>query len=438
MFSETRYARNGDLRVAYRASREGARDIVFVPNWFTCCELLPELPSMQGWVEAMTSLGRLILLDQPGTGASDPVSRGAMPTLEQWTDSITAVLDDLGSREAVLVAFDGAFATATLFAATHPSRTTALVGLEVYAIPENPDRDPEEVTDMMGAMWGTGEFQHVINPDMPWNDEVRTSWARMERLAASPGTWALMMAVILETDVRALLPTIRVPTLIVQHADDPMITPAMSRDIADHIPDAKYVELPGRNMYHFVEPWLPAFQEVAEFLTGHQAEVVDDRVLATVLFTDIVDSTRMASQIGDRNWHALLDAHDAVVRAQLSRFRGREVSTSGDGFLAMFDGPQRAIRCAVAIRDAVQALGIEVRAGLHTGECEIRGDDIGGIAVHIGARVSALAGPNDVLVSSTLRDLVIGSGLEFTDRGAHQLKGVPGEWRLFAVTAAHG
>jgi len=243
------------------------------------------------------------------------------------------------------------------------------------------------------------------------------------------------MPLVSEMDVRALLPAVRVPTLVVQHADDPFITPAMGRDVADHIPDAKYVELPGRDMFHFVEPWRASFREIVEFLTGDQAEVADDRVLATVLFTDIVDSTRRAAEIGDRDWHALLDAHDVVVRAQLTRFRGREVNTSGDGFLAMFDGPQRAIRCAMAIRDAVQALGIEVRAGLHTGECEVRGDDIGGIAVHIGARVSALAGPNDVLVSSTLRDLVIGSGLEFEERGAHELKGVPGEWRLCAVAS---
>jgi class 3 adenylate cyclase len=236
-------------------------------------------------------------------------------------------------------------------------------------------------------------------------------------------------------DVRAVLPTVRLATLVVQHTDDPFITPSMGRYVADHIPDAKYVELPGRNMYHFVEPWRDSFQEIAEFLTGQQAAVVDDRVLATVLFTDIVDSTRRAAEMGDRDWHALLDAHDAVVRSQLARFRGREVNTSGDGFLAMFDGPQRAIRCAMAIRDAVQALGLEVRAGLHTGECEVRGDDIGGIGVHIGARVSALAGPSEVLVSSTLRDLVIGSGIEFDDRGTHQLKGVPGEWRLFAVAS---
>jgi class 3 adenylate cyclase len=286
-------------------------------------------------------------------------------------------------------------------------------------------------------MWGTGKIQHLVNPDMPWNEEIRASWARMERLAASPRTLALMRPLAMEVDVRAVLPTIRVPTLVVQHADDAVVPPAKGRYIAEHIPDAKYVELPGRNWYHGVEPtWRVSFQEIAEFLTGHKAEVADDRVLATVLFTDIVDSTRRAAEMGDRDWHALLDAHDAVVRSQLSRFRGREVNTSGDGFLAMFDGPHRAIRCAMAIRDAVQALGIQVRAGLHTGECEVRGDDIGGIGVHIGARVSALAGPNDVLVSSTRRDLVIGSGLEFEDRGAHELKGVPVEWRLFAVASS--
>jgi class 3 adenylate cyclase/pimeloyl-ACP methyl ester carboxylesterase len=436
MFSETRYALNGDLRVAYRASGEGPRDIVVVANWFSCCEVLPELPSLQGWVEAMTSLGRLIYFDQPGTGASDPVTPGALPSLEQWADSIAAVLDDLGSREAVVVASGAAFATGALFAATHPSRTTALVVLDGFAEAGGTPLVHDESRGASVRMWGSGEIQHRANPDMPWNEEIRASWARVERLAASPRTLALMMPVAMEVDVRAVLPTIRVPTLVVQHAEDAVVPPAKGRYIAEHIPDAKYVELPGRNWYHGVEPtWRVSFQEIAEFLTGHQVEVADDRVLATVLFTDIVDSTRRAAEMGDRDWHALLDAHDAVVRSQLSRFRGREVNTSGDGFLAMFDGPQRAIRCAMAIRDAVQVLGIEVRAGLHTGECEVRGDDIGGIAVHIGARVSALAGPNDVLVSSTLRDLVIGSGLEFEDRGTHELKGVPGEWRLFAVAS---
>ena len=438
MFSETRYAMNGDLRVAYRASREGPRDIVFVfPS--TTCEVFPELPSLQGWVEAMTSLGRLVFFDQPGTGVSDPFTSGALPTLEQWADSITAVLDDLGSREAVLVANNGAFAAAALFTATHPSRTSALVVLEGFADPmaeRTAGAALEENAAAYVAMWGTGEFAHLSNPDMPWNEEIRAIWARHERLAASPATVALTMPLTAEMDVRAVLPTIHVPTLVLHHTDDPLVPAEWGKDVADHISGAKYVELPGRNLYHFVEPWRSSFQEITEFLTGQQPDVPDDRVLATVLFTDIVDSTRRAAEMGDRDWHALLDAHDAVVRSQLARFRGREVNTSGDGFLATFDGPQRAIRCAMAIRDAVQALGIEVRAGLHTGECEVRGDDIGGIAVHIGARVSALAGPNDVLVSSTLRDLVIGSGLEFEERGAHELKGVPGEWRLFAITSA--
>jgi len=438
MFSETRYALNGDLRVAYRTTREGPRDIVFVSPT-TNCEVFPELPSLQGWIEAMTSLGRLIFFDQPGTGVSDPFTSGALPTLEQWADSITAVLDDLGSREAVLVAVYGGFAAAVLFAATHPSRTSALVALEVYADPMNEPiggADREGVIANFVAMWGTREWQHLSNPDMPWNEEIRAAWARHERLAASPATIAVTMPLIAEMDVRPVLPTVHVPTLVLPHTDDVMIAPEWGKDVSDHISGAKYIELPGRNMYHFVEPeWRASFQEIAQFLTGHQPDVADDRILATVLFTDIVDSTRRAAEIGDRDWHALLDAHDAVVRSQLGRFRGREVNTSGDGFLAMFDGPQRAIRCAMAIRDAVQALGIEVRAGLHTGECEVRGDDIGGIGVHIGARVSALAGANDVLVSSTLRDLVIGSGLEFEARGAHELKGVPGEWRLFAVAS---
>jgi len=435
VFSETRYALNGDLRVAYRTSREGPRDIVLVPNWLTNCDVFPELPFVQGWVEAMTSLGRLIFFDQPGTGASDPVTPGALPIMEQWADSITAVLDDLGSHAAVLVTLVGSFATGALFAATHPSRTAALVVLEGFADTSGIPHLEEAIAAVV-EMWGKGEYEYVVNPDMPWNEEIRATWARYERLAASPGTVALMMLLLSEVDVRALLPTVRVPTLVLHHTDDPVIPPEWGKYIADHIPGAKYVQLPGRNVNHYVEPWHSSFQEIAQFLTGHQADVADDRVLATVLFTDIVDSTRRAAEMGDRDWRALLDAHDAVVRSQLARFRGREVNTSGDGFLAMFDGPQRAIRCAMAIRDAVQALGIQVRAGLHTGECEVRGDDIGGIGVHIGARVSALAGPNGVLVSSTLRDLVIGSGLEFEDRGSYELKGVPGEWRLFAVTSS--
>jgi class 3 adenylate cyclase len=435
MFSETRYAINGDLRVAYRASGEGERDIVFVPNWFTNCEVFPELPSTRDWFEAMTSLGRVIVFDQPGTGASDPVEPGALPTLEQWADSITAVLDALEIPEAALVTYAGAVPAAVLFAASHPSRTAALVLLESAADATDRTNAMDAVANGVAAVWGTGEVERVLNPDMPWNEEIRATWARHERLAASPRTAELMLPLVAEFNMHAILPTVRVPTLVVHHRDDPLIPPEKGRDVADRISGAKFVELPGRNVYHIVEPWRESFQAIAEFLTGEQPDVADDRVLATVLFTDIVDSTRRAAEMGDRDWHALLDAHDAIVRVQLNRFRGREVNTSGDSFLAMFDGPQRAIRCAMAIRDAVQPLGITVRAGLHTGECEVRGDDIGGIGVHIGARVSALAGPNEVLVSSTLRDLVIGSGLEFEERGAYELKGVPGEWRLLAVAS---
>jgi class 3 adenylate cyclase len=444
VFSETRYARNGDLRVAYRTTAPGPRDFVFVSNWFTNCEIFPELAAIQGWVERMATLGRVIFFDQPGTGASDPVPLDALPTLELWMDSITAVLDDLEIDEAVLVTVDGAFSTGALFATTHPARTAALVVLEGQAVatPELPggDRlphvpDPDSQVAAGIALWGTGELQHILNPDMPWNDEIRAAWARQERLAATPTTVAVMMPLVMRIDVRDLLPAIRVPTLVLQHADDEISPAVHGRYFAANIPGAKYVEYPGRNMYLFVEPdWRRCADEISEFLTGAQMVAEDeDRVLATVLFTDIVDSTSRAASMGDRNWRALLDAHDAVVRAQLVRFRGREVSTAGDSFFATFDGPQRAIRCAVQIREALRALDIEVRAGLHTGECEVRGDDVAGLAVHIGARVSSLAGAGDILVSGTLRDLVVGSGLQFEDRGSHQLKGVPGEWLLFAL-----
>ena len=447
MLSETRYALSGELRVAYRTSREGPRDIVFVSNWFTNCEILPELSGMHGWVEQMATLGRVIFFDQPGTGASDPVSLDSLPTLEQWADSIAAVLDELKSPEAVLVTVDGAFPAGALFAATYPRRTSALVvleGLAAAAVAEPAidddaggvllDKRVEQISTSYVAMWGTGELQHVLNPDAPWNEQIRVEWARQERLAASPKMVRLMMPLMLRLDVRDVLPSIRVPTLVLQHADDQASVAAHGRYIAEHIENATYVEYPGRNLYLFVEPdWRRCFEEISEFLTGTRAPVDEDRVLATVLFTDIVGSTSRAAEMGDRDWRALLDAHDTVVRAQLARFRGREVNTAGDSFLATFDGPQRAIRCAMQIRDALRPLGIEVRAGLHTGECEVRGDDVGGISVHIGSRVSALAGPSEILVSGTLRDLVVGSGLQFDDRGLHQLKGVPGQWQLFGV-----
>ena len=442
MLTEPRYALNGDLHIAYRVAGDGPRTFVFASNWFTNVETFPELPSIRPWLESMVTLGRVVFYDQPGTGLSDAFSTEILPTLEQWTDCITAVLNAIGTEQADLIAIDGSFGTCALFAATYPSRTSSLIVLQGYARATTEDSfaqhnafaDIEQTFATFDALWGKGDLQHLMNPDMPWNEEIRSSWARQERLAATPNAWRQVMPLVTQMDVTALLPTIRVPTLVLHNSDAPIIPIAMGRLIARTIPDAKMVELPGRDLYLFVEPsWRRTFEEISEFLTGTRARVEEDRVLATVLFTDIVDSTRRAAELGDRDWRALLDAHDAVVRAQLSRFRGREVNTSGDSFLATFDGPQRAIKCAMAIREALRPLGIEIRAGLHTGECEVRGEDVGGIAVHIGARVSSLAGRGEILVSGTLRDLVVGSGLVFEDRGVHELKGVPGEWRLYAV-----
>jgi len=437
--TETKYAMNGDLSVAYRTFGDGPHDFLFIGNWFTNVEVLPEVPHVAEWIDGAATMGRVIVFDQLGSGASDPITLDTPPSLEQWTDSARVVLDDVKSEGAVLIALDGAFSTAAIFAATYPARTAGLISMGGYARARKADDYPigmpndeaQSVIDLIAGLWGNGEVQHVLNPDFRWNEDLRVIWARAERLAASPSVVRRMLQLTMDLDVRHVLPLIRVPTLILQHVDNPFLRDA-GKYLAEHIPGAKYVGLPGRNFYPVGQD---SIEEIREFLTGERSAPNDERVLATVLFTDIVDSTKRASELGDRDWRHLLDAHDAVVRAQLSRFRGREVKTVGDGFLATFDGPQRAIRCALAIRDAVQPLDINVRAGLHTGECELRGDDIGGIAVHIGARVSALASSGEVLVSSTVRDLVVGSGLSFEDRGARELKGVPGMWNLYAVAA---
>jgi pimeloyl-ACP methyl ester carboxylesterase len=427
VLTETRYALNGDLHIAYRTTGEGPRDIVFVSNWFLNVETFPELPSIQPWLEKMTTLGRVIFFDQPGTGISDPVSFDSPPTLEQWTDGIGSVLNAIGADEAVLLAIDGSFATAALFAATYPARTTALIALEGYA-QSSPDEsfsslpglaNIDEAAAAFGTSWGTGELQHLMNPEMPWNEEIRSAWARQERIAASPRTVAMVMPLLNRVDVTSVLPAIRVPSLVIHDADDPLIPVEMGRYIARHIPGARMAEISCRNIYPFVEPgWRRCFEEISEFLTGTRAPVEEDRVLATVLFTDIVDSTGHAAAMGDRDWRALLDAHDAVVRAQLSRFRGREVSTAGDSFLATFDGPQRAIRCAVAIREAVRALGIEVRAGLHTGECEVRRDPRVRDSARLGGR---------------LRDRLRRSWIEGAQRRARRVASVRGDRLVLAA-----
>ena len=437
---ETTYAMNGDLAVAYRTLGHGPIDLMFVGNWFTNVEVITTVPYFGPFLADLSTIGRLIIFDQPGSGASDPVTFEALPSLEQWTDSIRVVMDAAGSERCALIALDGAFQAAALFAATYPARTSALISLSGYAATRKAEGYEIGFTDdQLGAivdtylkLWGTGEVQHLVNPDLPWNEEIRAQWAQAERLASSPGVLRRVFKLTLDLDVRDVLPLISCPTLILQHRDNPWVRQSGAY-LANQIKDSKLVELPGSDLYPIGQD---AEEEIREFLTGERGQSPDeDRLLATVLFTDIVDSTRRAAELGDRNWRALLDAHDAVVRAQLGRFRGREVKTVGDGFLATFDGPARAIRCAVAIREAVRALGLEVRAGVHTGEVEIRGEDVGGIAVHIGARVSAQAGAGEVLVSSTVKDLVVGSGLNFEDRGARELKGVPGTWNLYAVGA---
>jgi class 3 adenylate cyclase/pimeloyl-ACP methyl ester carboxylesterase len=444
-WDETRYASDGGPAIAYRTRGEGPLDFLFVPNWFTNVEVTWEHPVLRSFFDELVSLGRLIVFDQPGTGASDPISLDSLPTLEQWSDSVRIVLDAAESTQPVVLTQDGAFATGALFAATHPARTSALVVMGGWARMAWAEDYPDGLAQDLLArwiqggihFWGTGELQRIINPDLPWNEEIRATLASMERLAATPRMAGQMFQLLAEMDVRDILPSVRVPTLVLHHSDDQNCTVGQGRYIAQNIPGAKFVEIPGRNHYLFVGEWHESFEEIREFVTGKRGDpLVDDRVLATVLFTDIVNSTQRAAEIGDRDWRALLDAHDAIVRSQLGRFRGQEVKTVGDGFLATFDGPQRAIRCALAIQETLAPLGITVRAGLHTGECELRGNDVGGLAVHIGARVASIADPNEVLVSSTVKDLVIGSGIRFVERGSHQLKGIPEQWQLFSVEAS--
>jgi class 3 adenylate cyclase len=442
--TETRFAMNGDLAVAYRVFGETGPDVLLIPNWLTNIEANTDVPEIKRWFDGMASFSRCITFDQPGSGVSDPISLEAPPSLEQWVDSARVVIDAVESERTAILAMAGAFPTAAMFASTNPARTSALVSFDGAARTRWAEDYPfgippeviEDILEGFAGLWGTGDLQHSLNWDMPWNEEIRKTWARQERQASSPRVARQMIRILTDLDVRDVLPSIRCPTLVVHHTDDPIFSIEHARYLVDHIPEARLLAVPGRNYYPLYDDWRRILDEVREFITGTRDEPVDDeRMLSTVLFTDIVESTKRASQLGDRDWRALLDAHDTMVRAQLARFRGREVKTVGDGFLATFDGPQRAIRCGVAIRDAVQTLGVKIRAGLHTGECEVRGDDIGGIALHIASRVVAEAGPSEVLVSSTVKDLVVGSGLAFEDRGPYSLKGVPGEWRLFSVLA---
>lgn len=439
MAPQIHYARNGDINIAYQVVGSGPRDLVLVPGWVSNIEVFWEEPTMARFLERLASFSRLILFDKRGTGLSDRVSD--IPTLEQRMDDVRAVMDAVGSREAALFGYSEGGPMCTLFAATYPDRATALVIGGSYPnlkwSPESPwGRTPEMQDQFVSAMetnWGGPVGIEVRAPSMANDERFRQWWARWLRSSASPAAAASVVQMSYQIDVRDLLPLIHIPTLILHSVGDKAVSIAGSRFMAERIPGAKLVELPGADHV----PWLSdsdaIVDEIEEFLTGVRGRAEPDRVLATVLFTDIVGSTEKAAELGDRRWRDLLDSHNSVVRRELARFRGREVKTAGDGFLATFDGPARAIRCARAISDSVRSIGLETRAGLHTGECEVMGDDIGGIAVHIGARVAAFAGPGEVLVSSTVKDLVAGSGLNFHEHGVHMLKGVPGEWHLFAV-----
>jgi class 3 adenylate cyclase/pimeloyl-ACP methyl ester carboxylesterase len=437
----TRYAESGDVLVAYQELGEGDLDLVYCAEFWHSIEAQWMEPRFEAFLRRLGSFARLICFDQRGTGLSDPVPSSELPTLEQWMDDVRAVMDAAGSERAALLGSGGGGLMTMLFAATYPERTSALVLLNSFArltrapdypLGTAPDYE-QEFVEKMRTGWGRGIFADVVAPSVANEPGFREWWARYERLGTRVGAIVPIRHMLQQVDVRHVLPSVQAPTLILSRTGNRLVEVGHARYLAEHIPGATYVELPGEDHLPFTGDSDAILDEIEEFLTGFRHGGEPDRVLATVLFTDIVESTERAAALGDRRWRELLDRHDGAVRRVLARFRGREIDTIGDGFLATFDGPGRAVRAAQAIVDAVRDVGLQIRAGLHTGEVELAGADVRGIAVHIGARVSATAKPGEVLVSSTVKDLVAGSGIEFVDRGAHELKGVPGDWRLFSV-----
>ena len=439
MVPETRYARSGDVAIAYQVLGDGPRDLVYLPTWISHVEYMWEEPTVRRFFEAITSFARLILFDRRGSGLSDPL-RGT-PSLEDQMDDVRAVMDAVGSERAAIFAQAEACMMASVFAASFPERVSALILYSPQAHVARTDDIPwgltpeqrEPLVAQAVEHWGDGSWTARFAPSHASDEPMRQWFARLERLSASPGTARAMFRLVGEVDVRHVYPTIRVPTLIMYRPGATLIDARHALYLGERIPGAKLVELPGDDTLITLGDAQASVGEIEEFLTGARRQREPDRVLATVMFTDIVDSTSRAAELGDRRWRQLLESHDAMVRRELARHEGREVKSVGDGFLAAFTGPARAIRCAAAVTGAAPALGLEVRAGLHTGEIEVIGEDVGGLAVHIGARVAAQAQPGEVLVSGTVKDLVVGSGLEFADRGTRALKGVPGEWRLYAV-----
>jgi class 3 adenylate cyclase len=426
----TRYARSGDASIAYQTVGDGPIDLVVVNGPASHLEVIWDEPATARCFERLASFSRLVLFDRRGTGLSDPVSRP--PTLEQQMDDLSAVLDAVGLEQtAIWGASD--LGLSALFAATFPERVTALL-LSSVASKGGSTLNPalrEQFLDAIENNWGDGTLMSVFAPSQIGNPVFEEWWGRMQRSAVSPGMARQLMDMLAETDLRAILPTIRVPTLVMHNTGDRYVAVEHGREVASLIPGARFIEYPGEDNYGWVEA--RGLEDVEEFLTGRRPAGDIDRVLATVLFTDIVGSTQHASRLGDGRWRALLHEHNAIVRSELDRWRGTEVKTIGDGFLATFDGPARAVHCAAEIVDSVRPLGLSVRAGLHTGECELVAGDVAGIAVHIGARVLRCAAGGEVLASSTVKDLVVGSDLHFTDRGVHDLKGVPDSWHLYAL-----
>ncbi len=436
---ETRYTKSGDVNIAYQVVGEGPFDLVYVPGWISNVELMWDEPAHAHVLGRLASFSRLILFDKRGTGLSDPVPLDRLPTLEQRMDDVRAVMDAAESERAAVFGFSEGGQMSALFAATYPERTEALALYGTFAkriwSPDypwapRPDAREEELA-ALERNWATRMDLDQLAPSE--SQAFKTRMAAYFRRSASPGAGVALMRMNTQHDIREVLPSIRVPTLVLHRRDDIDVRVEEGRWIAAQIPGAKYVELSGDAHTLWGGDTDSIVDEVEEFLTGVRPAPELDRVLATVMFTDVVGSTERAAELGDRRWRELLSAHDAAVRRELERYRGREVDTAGDGFFATFDGPARAVGCALGVRDVVRSLGLETRAGVHTGECELDGDKVRGIAVHTGARVAALAGPGEVLATSTVKDLVTGSGLEFEDRGARELKGVPGEWRIYAV-----
>jgi class 3 adenylate cyclase len=435
----TRYAKSGDLHIAYAVTGDGPLDLVYVPTWISQLEHLWEEPRIERFFSRISSFARLIQFDRRGSGLSDPVPEA--PTLEEQMDDVLAVLDAAGSERAALLAQLEGGPMACMFAATHPERTRALILFTAWARIVHDEgyewahtsEQREAWLEDMTSSWGIDQKPREVVASAAEDPRFRAWFAKLERLAASPGAARRLMEVMERYDVREVLPTISVPTLVMNRKDDQAINPLHSRYLADHIPGARYIELPGTESLSPFGDSEAVIDEIEEFLTGTRQRRGGERVLATVLFTDIVGSTRRAAQLGDSRWRQLLAEHDRLVGREIERHRGRYVKSVGDGVLATFDGPARAIHCTRAVVEGVGELGLEVRAGLHTGEAEMIGEDVGGLAVHIAARVSQAAGAGEVLVSGTVKDLVVGSGLEFEDRGSRELRGVPGEWRLFAV-----